>query len=29
MWRIKNGQADEHWDPQTIAPPNPNAKGKQ
>ena len=21
MWRIKDGNADEHWDPATIAPP--------
>src|SRR5258708_19238010 len=21
MWRIKDGKADEHWDPATIAPP--------
>jgi predicted SnoaL-like aldol condensation-catalyzing enzyme len=29
MWRFVDGKADEHWDPQTIAAPNPNAKGKQ
>jgi predicted SnoaL-like aldol condensation-catalyzing enzyme len=23
MWRIKDGKADEHWDPATIAPPAP------
>ena len=28
MWRIQDGKADEHWDYGTIAPPNPNAKGK-
>jgi predicted SnoaL-like aldol condensation-catalyzing enzyme len=28
MWRFKDGKADEHWDNQTIAAPNPNAKGK-
>ena len=28
MWRFVDGKADEHWDPQTIPPPNPNAKGK-
>jgi predicted SnoaL-like aldol condensation-catalyzing enzyme len=22
MWRIKDGKADEHWDPATIAPPS-------
>jgi predicted SnoaL-like aldol condensation-catalyzing enzyme len=22
MWRIKEGKADEHWDPATIAPPS-------
>jgi predicted SnoaL-like aldol condensation-catalyzing enzyme len=25
MWRIKDGKADEHWDPATIAPPSPPA----
>ena len=29
MWRFVDGKADEHWDPATIAAPNPNAKGKQ
>jgi|SRR5271170_5444739 len=29
MWRFVDGKADEHWDPQTIPAPNPNAKGKQ
>jgi predicted SnoaL-like aldol condensation-catalyzing enzyme len=29
MWRFVDGKADEHWDPQTIVAPNPNAKGKQ
>ena len=28
MWRFVDGKADEHWDPQTIPAPNPNAKGK-
>jgi len=28
MWRFVGGKADEHWDGATIAPPNPNAKGK-
>jgi predicted SnoaL-like aldol condensation-catalyzing enzyme len=26
MWRFKDGKADEHWDPATIAPPAPPAK---
>jgi predicted SnoaL-like aldol condensation-catalyzing enzyme len=25
MWRIKDGKADEHWDPATIAAPKPAA----
>ena len=29
MWRFVDGKADEHWDPATIAAPNPNAKGKK
>jgi predicted SnoaL-like aldol condensation-catalyzing enzyme len=29
MWRFVDGKADEHWDPQTIPPPNPNARGKK
>jgi len=28
MWRFVDGKADEHWDPQTVPAPNPNAKGK-
>jgi predicted SnoaL-like aldol condensation-catalyzing enzyme len=26
MWRFVDGKADEHWDPQTVPAPNPNAK---
>ncbi len=29
QWRFVDGKADEHWDPQTIPPPNSNAKGKK
>ena len=28
QWRFVDGKADEHWDPQTIPAPNPNAKGR-
>lgn len=28
MWRFVDGKADEHWDPQTVPTPNPNAKGR-
>ena len=28
MWRIKDGKADEHWDPATIAPPAPKPAAK-
>jgi predicted SnoaL-like aldol condensation-catalyzing enzyme len=29
MWRIKDGKADEHWDPATLEPPKPVAPAEK